>query len=71
MAKQQLTLNPAQLAVQAAGSQLKLARMIDKNLTRQAISEWVRKGRIPLNRVSAVSKATGIPKKLLDPAFSE
>ncbi len=66
-----MTLNPAELAVAAAGSQLKLARMIDRKLTRQAISDWVRKGRIPLKRVPAVSKATGIPKKILDPAFDE
>lgn len=65
------TRNPALLAVQAMGSQEKLARAIDKRLTRQAISVWVQKGRIPLTRVPAVSRVTGIPKAELDPAFAE
>ena len=61
--------NPALLAVKALGTQEKLAKRV--NVSRQAISAWIRRGRIPLGRVSDVSKATGIPKKLLDPAFAE
>lgn len=64
-------INPALLAVQAAGSRAKLGRAIQPPVCRQAVDKWVRDGRIPLKRVSAVSKATGIPKKLLDPAFDE
>lgn len=64
-------LNPALLAVRAVGTQKKLASLVDRKLTRQAVADWVRKGRIPLKRVAAVSRVTGIPKKLLDPAFDE
>lgn len=67
--KQKKLENPALLAVKAAGTQEKLAASI--HVSRQAVSAWIRRGRIPLARVSEVSKVTGIPKKLLDPAFSE
>lgn len=64
-------INPALLAVQAVGSRAKLGRAITPPVCRQAVDKWVRAGKIPIARVSAVSKATGIPKKLLDPAFAE
>ena len=64
-------INPALLAVRAAGSRAKLGRSLNPPVCRQAVDKWVRAGRIPLGRVVAVSKATGIPKKLLDPAFDE
>ncbi len=67
--KQKIIDNPAQLAVQAVGTQEKLASLL--KISRQSVSAWVRRKRIPLARVTEVSKATGIPKKLLDPAFSE
>ena len=67
--KQRSVENPALLAVKAAGTQEKLAASL--KISRQSVSAWVRRKRIPLSRVADVSKATGIPKKLLDPAFAE
>ena len=61
--------NPAVRAVQAAGTAVALARAL--GITSQAVSQWVRAGRIPLKRVVQVSLVTGIPKRELSPAFAD
>lgn len=65
--KKTTTRNYAQLAVDSLGSQGELARRL--GIRRQAVQQWVAKGRIPLSRVPSVSQATGLPKRMLDPAF--
>ena len=62
---------PALLAVRAAGNQEQLAKKLTPPLSRQAIGAWVRNKMIPLRHVADVSRVTGIPKKILDPAFSD
>ena len=49
-------------AIEAAGSQAKLARRL--GLTRQTICEW---DRIPAHHVVAVEIATGVPRERLRP----
>ena len=61
--------NPAVRAVQAAGTAVALARAL--GITSQAVSQWVRAGRIPLSRVVQVSRVTRIPARELSPAFAE
>ena len=63
--------NPALLAVRAVGNQEKLAKKLTPPLSRQAVGAWVRNRKIPLHKVADVSRVTGIPKKILDPAFSD
>lgn len=63
--------NPALLAVKAVGTQEALANALTPKLSRQAIGVWVKNKKIPLSKVVEVSKVTGIPKKILDPAFSD
>jgi DNA-binding transcriptional ArsR family regulator len=46
-------------AIEAAGSQAELARRLD--ISRQAVSLWVRRGRVPTWFATMVSKATGVP----------
>lgn len=64
-------INPAVLAVQAMGTQEKLAHALKRPVTRQCIGMWVKRGRIPLSRVREVSAVTGIPKSLLSPDFAD
>lgn len=51
-------------AIIAAGGVLRLAGRL--KVSRQTISAWGRKG-IPLGRVAAVEKASGIPRQILRP----
>lgn len=57
--------NPAKLAADACGSQCKLAKLL--HIKPQAVNLWVKKGRIPAERVIAVEKATGVSRKVLRP----
>lgn len=52
-------------AVQAAGSQAELARRL--GVRQQSVQEWVRRERIPAERVLSVESATGIPRHRLRP----
>ena len=64
-------LNPAELAVKVAGSQEKLAEAVEPKVTRQAVAAWCKAGKIPADRVPAVSRVTGIEKAILNPIFAE
>lgn len=61
--------SPLEMAIKAAGSQAKLAEAIGR--TQQAVSKWVREGRIPAEYVVAVEKATGINRAELRPDLYE
>jgi DNA-binding transcriptional regulator YdaS (Cro superfamily) len=60
-------LTPVERAAAAVGSMAELARRI--GVSRQSVSDWQVKhgGVIPRKRVSAVSEATGIPRRELMP----
>ena len=57
--------NSVQIAVDALGSQRKLAQRL--HIKRQAVNAWVKKGKIPAERVIAVENVTGISRKVLRP----
>lgn len=52
-----MTTGPVERAVAAAGGQAALARAV--GVTAQAVHQWVKKGRIPAQRVLAVEAAAG------------
>ncbi len=60
---------PAQLgleaALAAAGSQSELARRC--KVSRQAVSGWVKRGKVPPEFVPCVAEATGVPDWQLAP----
>ena len=53
------------MAIRIAGGGSALARLV--NVKQPQIPAWRKKGRIPLERVPAVSEATGLPKHVLRP----
>lgn len=57
--------NPAKLAADACGSQYKLAKLL--NIKPQAVNTWVKKGRIPAERVVAVERVSGVSRRVLRP----
>ena len=57
--------NPAKLASDACGSQRKLAKLL--HIKPQAVNNWVKKGRIPAERVIAVEKVSGVSRNVLRP----
>jgi len=50
-------------------SQAELGRRL--GITQGAVSQWMAKGGIPLDRVRAVERATGIPASQLHPDFQD
>lgn len=46
-------------AIEAAGTQRNLAQTL--GITDQAVSQWVKDGCVPLNRIKEVSRVTGVP----------
>lgn len=52
-------------AIRIAGSGRKLARRI--GVAQPQIPKWRKKGMVPLERVPAVSDATGLPKHVIRP----
>lgn len=55
-----------QKAIQIAGSQQALAKMVGK--TQGHVSQWLRRGgRVPPNLVLRIEKATGVDRKRLRP----
>lgn len=48
--------------------QVKFASSV--GVTQQAISLWLKAGRVPPNKVGIVSSKTGIPKHFLNPDFA-
>jgi len=57
--------SPIDLAIRASGSVSKLAASL--GVSQQAVSKWKSENRIPFARIESVSKATGIPARLLLP----
>lgn len=51
--------------VRKAGGNAAFGRAL--GITGQAISYWLSEGKVPLERVPAVSKLTGIPRHLIRP----
>lgn len=63
-----LKFNPVSAAIQASGGSVSsLARAL--GVSHQAVSLWLKAGRLPMSRVAQVSKITGIPKHVLHPDF--
>jgi predicted transcriptional regulator len=61
--------NAVAAAVQASGGKVTdLAKAL--GVSHQAVSLWLKDGRIPLSRVVQVSEVTGIPKHVLRPEFA-
>lgn len=56
-------------AIRIAGSQSQLAR--DLRIKPAQVSKWLRDGRVPLGRVPAVSRLTGVPRHRLRPDLPE
>jgi hypothetical protein len=59
--------------IAAGGGPTALARAVQqidgKPLTQEAVSKWKRLKRIPLSRVPAIARATGLPRERIAPAF--
>lgn len=51
--------------ISAAGGVVRLARGV--GVSHSAVIDWRRAGRIPANRVPAVSRITGVPRHVLRP----
>lgn len=51
--------------IEIVGSQEKLAKAI--GLSQQAISRWVKSGRVPAEHARKVSEATGVPPHIIRP----
>lgn len=57
-------------AIAQAGGQTALARRL--GITQAAVSRWVKRGYVPMRRVEAVSRLTGVaPRELMHPAVNE
>jgi DNA-binding transcriptional regulator YdaS (Cro superfamily) len=56
-------------AIRIAGSQTKLARAID--VTQGHVSQWLRRGKVPAEKVLLIERATGIARHLLRPDVFE
>lgn len=52
-------------AIQAAGSQSELSRLIGES--QQSISHWLNKSKVPAEQVIPIEKLTGIPRYELRP----
>jgi DNA-binding transcriptional regulator YdaS (Cro superfamily) len=59
------TPNPVRIAINAAGGQVSLAQRV--GVRQQSISDWLKRARIPAERVLAVERATGISRHELRP----
>lgn len=58
-------MSSVQVAIDAAGGQAALARMI--GIKRVSVHQWKTRGVIPAERVLAVEQATGVPRHVLRP----
>ena len=60
------TLTPLEVAINIAGSQTKLAKLV--GVTRQAVQIWLTEtGMVPLDKLEAVAAATGLRPAYLRP----
>lgn len=59
------TKSPIEQAIEIAGGLAALGARV--GVTPQAVWKWRQAGTVPLDRVIAVEKATGIPRELLAP----
>ena len=56
-------------AIQVAGGQTKLARLIGS--TQGHVSQWLRRGKVPAEKVLQIEHATGVARHLLRPDVFE
>lgn len=56
-------------AIEVAGSQTKLARVI--GATQGHVSQWLRRGKVPADKVLLIERATGVGRHLLRPDVFE
>lgn len=57
-------------AVEAAGSQPKLAALI--GVSKQAVQQWVAQGYVPVDRVVAIEAETGVARsELVEPKLAD
>jgi DNA-binding transcriptional regulator YdaS (Cro superfamily) len=54
-----------QRIIKAAGGQSELARRLD--IRQQSVYEWVRRDRVPAERVLEVERVTGVPRHQIRP----
>ena len=59
------TPNPVRIAIEAAGGQVSLAVRV--GVRQQSISDWLKRARVPAERVLAVERATGVSRHVLRP----
>lgn len=52
-------------AIQQAGGQTDLARAIGS--TQGHVSQWLRRGKVPADKVLKIERATGVPRERLRP----
>jgi len=64
------TRNGVELAIEAAGGQVKLAEAL--GVTQQAVSTWLQRGFVPLKRVVEIETLFGVPRaRLINPRFAD
>lgn len=56
-------------AIELAGGQTKLARAI--GTTQGHVSQWLRRGKVPADKVLKIERATGVPAHKLRPDVFE
>lgn len=56
-------------AIQVAGGQTKLAQVI--GTTQGHVSQWLRRGKVPADKVLLIERATGVARHLLRPDVFE
>jgi DNA-binding transcriptional regulator YdaS (Cro superfamily) len=56
-------------AIQKAGGQTSLARAIGS--TQGHVSQWIRRGKVPADKVLKIERATGVPRERLRPDIFE
>lgn len=62
--------SPVALAVHRVGSLEGVGRLYTPPISKQAVFKWVKRGCVPASRVRVLSKASGIDRSALNPAFA-
>jgi DNA-binding transcriptional regulator YdaS (Cro superfamily) len=64
-----MSINALKQAIERAGGQTELARSI--GTTQGHVSQWLRRGKVPADKVLLIEKATGVPRYELRPDVFE